>query len=220
MAKTNHSPQKETPMVNNYLKHKRRFLAGLFALTCFFMVKPVFAQNKIFGEVDLSGATKVEKHSGVWIDGQYVGYMHELKGDKKIMLLPGEHEISVRQGGYEDFTQEIIVEPKQTLTVPVRMHRAPNAIVPVITAELKVDVQPDRSAVFVDDQFQGHAGELGGAFHSMLLSPGMHRIKVELPGYQTFESDVSLVAGQKSVVKTELVRGSITQADTLIKERP
>ena len=52
----------------------------------------------------------------------------------------------------------------------------------------------------------------------MLLSPGMHRVKIELPGYQTFESDVSLVAGQKSVVKTDLVKGSINQADSLIKE--
>jgi hypothetical protein len=70
--------------------------------------------------------------------------------------------------------------------------------------------------VFVDNRYLGHAGELGGAFHSMLLSPGMHRIKVELPGYKTFESDVNMVAGQKSVVKTELAPGSIEQADTLI----
>jgi len=206
--------------VNKHSRHRGRFLAGVLALAFFLAVSPGFAQNKISGEVQLSGASKVEKTSGVWIDGQYVGYMRELKGDKKIILLPGEHQLSVRQGGYEDFTKQIIVEPRVTLTVPVRMHRAPNAITPVITAELKIDVQPDRSAVFVDDQFQGHAGELGGAFHSMLLSPGMHRIKVELPGYQTFESDVSLVAGQKSVVKTDLVPGSITQADTLIKERP
>ena len=58
-------------MVNKYFKHKTRFLAGLFALACFLVVKPGFAQNKIFGEVQLSGATKVEKLSGVWIDGQY-----------------------------------------------------------------------------------------------------------------------------------------------------
>jgi len=205
--------------VNNYFKHKRQFLAGLFVVASFVVVKPVFAENKVFGRVELSGATKVEKTSGVWIDGQYVGYMRELKGNKKIVLLPGEHQISVRQGGYDDFTTDVVVEPRRTLTVPVRMHRNPNAIIPVITAELKIDVQPDRSAVFVDDQFQGHAGELGGALHAMLLSPGMHRIKVLLPGYQTFESDVSMVAGQKSVVRTELVKGSITQADSLINER-
>ena len=72
--------------------------------------------------------------------------------------------------------------------------------------------------VFVDDRFLGHGGELGGAFHSMLLSPGTHRIKVTLPGYQTFEQEVTLVAGQKSVVKTDLAKGSIRQADALIDE--
>jgi PEGA domain len=89
---------------------------------------------------------------------------------------------------------------------------------PTVTAEVKVDVNPDRAAVFVDGKFLGHAGELGGAFHSMLLSPGTHRIKVELPGYQTFESDLTLVAGQKSVVKTNLAKGTIHQADSLINE--
>jgi hypothetical protein len=70
----------------------------------------------------------------------------------------------------------------------------------------------------VDGRFLGHAGELGGAFHSMLLSPGTHRIKVELPGYQTFETEVTLVAGQKSEVKTNLAKGSIHQADALIDQ--
>jgi hypothetical protein len=60
----------------------------------------VQAGNDILGEIQLEGATKVEKTSGVWVDGQYLGYLRELKGSKKILLLPGEHEISVRQNGY------------------------------------------------------------------------------------------------------------------------
>ncbi|MGC2477483.1 MAG: hypothetical protein WA485_24295, partial [Candidatus Sulfotelmatobacter sp.] len=67
----------------------------------------VYADNKVLGEVELKGQTKVERDSGVWIDGQYVGYLKELKGDKKILLLPGAHMISVRQDGYQDFTQTV-----------------------------------------------------------------------------------------------------------------
>jgi hypothetical protein len=52
----------------------------------------------------------------------------------------------------------------------------------------------------------------------MLLSPGKHRIKVELPGYRTFETEVNLLPRQKSKVETELVAGSILQAGPLIKE--
>ena len=188
-------------------------------MACLFVAYPALAQNQVLGEVEFKGATKVEKTSGVWVDGQYVGYLKELKGSKKIMLLPGEHEISVRQAGFNDFTKNVIIEPRLILTVSVRMEKATGVVWPTESAELKVDIHPDRAAVFVDDKFVGHASELGGAFHSMLLSQGKHHIKVALPGYQTYEVDLSLVTGQKSEVKTDLVEGSISQADSLIKER-
>lgn len=182
------------------------------------LAAPLLAQTTILGELQFRGASKVEKTSGVWIDGEYVGYMGELKGPKRILLLPGDHDLTVRQAGYKDFTEKLTVEPHELLAVPVKMLRATDETYPKVTSQLKVDVHPDRAAVFVDDSFLGHAGELGGAFHSMLLSPGTHRIKVELPGYQSFETDVTLVAGQKSVVKTNLSKGSIHQADALIDQ--
>ncbi len=52
------------------------------------------AQNQVLGEVQLAGKTKADKTSGVWVDGQYVGYVAELKAENKILLLPGEHEIA------------------------------------------------------------------------------------------------------------------------------
>jgi hypothetical protein len=204
------------------LKQSRVWIAGVSLLASYFIVNPLVnslqAQTAILGELEFQAASKVEKTSGVWIDGQYVGYLGELKGKKKVLLLPGDHELSVRQAGYKDFTEKITVEPRVLRSVPVKMQKDTSEMWPTVTAQLKVDVQPDRAAVFVDDKFLGHAGELGGKFHSMLLSPGTHRIKVELPGYQTFETDVTLVAGQKSEVKTTLAAGSIHQADSLINQ--
>jgi len=173
--------------------------------------------SKVMGEIQLEGATKLEKDSGVWVDGGYVGYLKELKGDKKILLLPGEHEIAVRQSGYDDFVQKIVVEPGTTQVIRVTMHMMARANVPSVTATLKLNVEPGRAAVFLDGRFVGHASEFGGAFHSMLISPGKHEIKVELPGYRTFETEVNLLAGQKSEVKTELVKGSIEQASPEIR---
>jgi hypothetical protein len=132
------------------------------------------------------------------------------------MLLPGEHEISVRQSGYDDFLRKIVVEPGQVQTVQVSMHLSPRAVTPDVTATLKLNVEPGRAAVFLDGQYVGHASELGG-LRSMLISPGKHRIKVGLPGYRTFETEVNLLAGQKTEVKTELVKGSIQQASPEIK---
>jgi hypothetical protein len=179
---------------------------------------PATSGSKVLGEVKLEGVSKVEKGSGVWVDGNYVGYLKELKGDKKLLLLPGEHEIAVRQSGYDDSVQKVVVEPGQVHTVVVRLMLSPHAVTPDITGTLKLDVEPGRAAVFLDGRFVGHASEFGGLGHSMLLAPGKHRIKVELPGYRTFETEVNLLANQKSEVKTELLKGSIEQAGPEIKQ--
>ena len=72
-----------------------RILSSLRVFICslLFLATPSNAQNKVMGEIEFVGATQVEKHSGIWVDGQYVGYVDELKGDRKVLLLPGEHEI-------------------------------------------------------------------------------------------------------------------------------
>jgi PEGA domain len=179
---------------------------------------PPVSSSKVMGEVKFDGASKIERDAGVWVDGNYVGYLKELKGNKKVLLLPGEHQIAVRESGYDDFEQKIVVEPGQLQTVAVKLHLAPHASTPDITSTLKLDIEPGRAAVFLDGKFVGHAGEFGGALHSMLIAPGKHRIKVELPGYRTFETEVNMLAGQKSEVKTELVKGSIEQAGPEIKQ--
>jgi hypothetical protein len=176
--------------------------------------------SKVMGEVRLEGSTKIDRDSGVWVDGNYVGYVKELKGNKKLILLPGQHEIIVRQSGYDDFVQKIVVEPGQTQIVQVSMHLAPHATRPDITSMLKLDIQPGRAAVFLDGKFVGHASEFGGKVHAMLIAPGKHTIHVELPGYRTFETEVNLLPNQKSEVKTRLVEGSITQAGPEIKKTP
>jgi PEGA domain len=180
--------------------------------------KTVTAQNKVVGELEFEGKTKLERDSGVWVDGNYVGYLKELKGSKKITLLPGEHEVIVRQSGYEDYMQKVVVEPGEKRLVSVSMHLAPRASVPEITATLKLKIKPERSAVFLDEKFVGHAGDFGGAFKSMKISPGKHRVRVELPGYRTFDAQVDLLANQESEVKTELLKGSIEQNTPLIKK--
>src|SRR4029077_17747583 len=103
---------------------KSRLAKLLLRSLCFFVVvPPAFSQsNKVMGEVHFEGASKVERDSGVWIDGEYVGFLKELKGNKKVRLLPGEHKLEVRQSGYESFTRKIVVEPNQVQTVQVAMH--------------------------------------------------------------------------------------------------
>jgi hypothetical protein len=202
-------------------RRKSHLLAWVIVLALVsFSTSRIHAQeNQVLGEVQFDGQTNVEKTSGVWVDGEYVGYVKELKGSKKILLLPGEHVISVRQNGYQDFVQTVVLQPGQTQVVRVTMDKAATGPMPADDelATIRIDVNPSRAAVFVDERFVGHVGEFGGVGKSMLVVPGAHRIRIALPGYETFESDINPRPRQKVEVKTDLVKSEIPVAEPLLK---
>jgi PEGA domain len=199
----------------NLYRHGRFFICLVVVLTFPIFVGVVYAGNNVLGEVELSGASKVENTSGVWVDGQYVGYLSELKGSKKLLLLPGEHDITVRQGGYLDFNRKVLVHAGEKQTVEVKMEKDNRIALPKITAQIKLDVRPNRAAVFVDGVYVGHIAEFEGVGRAMLVAPGKHKITISLPGYQNFETEIDLVANQKSAIKTDLVKGGPVEGPAL-----
>src|SRR5947209_1215027 len=70
--------------------------------------------------------------------------------------------------------------------------------------EVRLDIQPKRAAVFLDDAYAGHGGDFGGRFHAMLVAPGKHQLKVTLAGYRSYETEINPVANEKSRMKIVL----------------
>jgi len=197
--------------------YSRRFLSAL--LTMIAAAGLVHAEDRVQSELKFVAHTKAEKTAGVWIDGQYVGFVKELNGEKKITLLPGKHDVVVRQAWYNDFTEQVILEPGQTQVVNVSLVRAAHPQAGAATGELKISATPTRAAVFVDNQFAGHVDEFDGAGKAMLLSPGRHSVRVALPGYLPFDTVVDLRPHQKLKIKTDLVKGSITEAGSVVNKQ-
>jgi len=156
----------------------------------------------------------------VWVDGQYVGFVKELVGDKKLMLLPGKHEIVIRQAWYDEFVKQVILEPgadpsNQRHLGEIgpdadqgRHRRTENSRHPF-----------PRAAVFVDGQYAGHVDEFDGVGKAMLLTPGQHRVRIALPGYLPFDTMVDLRPQQKLNIQTDLVKGIITEAGSQVSKQ-
>ena len=123
----------------------------------------------------------------------------------------------MRQDGYQDFTERILVQPGQKEVIRVAMEKAPTGPLPDVTATVKITVNPSRAAVFLDGLFVGHVGEFEGMGRGMLVAPGTHQIRIALPGYQTFETDINPLANQKVEIKTELVKTDAPPAGPLVK---
>jgi hypothetical protein len=194
----------------------RRCLPAILAIMT--LIGPVFAEDRVQSELKFVGHNDAEKTAGVWVDGQYVGAVKDLNGSKKITLLPGKHEILIRQAWYKELAQQVILEPGQTTTVNVVLVKEENPPTRNATAELKIAATPNKAAVFVDKQYAGQVDEFDGVGKAMLLTPGRHNIRVALPGYLPFETVVDLRPHQKLKLETELVKGSITDAGTLVNQ--
>lgn len=189
-------------------------LSGLFPFH-----SAVQAQNRVMGQIQFQTTSKAVKTSGVWVDGQYVGYLGELKGSNRLKLLPGDHAIVVRQAGYFDFKKKVVVEPRMAVDVRVGLERDSRFTYPdpKTSSEVRLDVQPSRAAVFLDDYYVGTVDEYYGLEHAMLVVPGRHRFKIALPGYKTFEAEMDLLPRQKFAIRTDLMGGSIKDADPIVR---
>src|ERR1700693_4278208 len=180
------------------------------------LIGVVCAEDRVQSELRFAAHSKDEKTAGVWVDGQYVGFVKELAGDKKLMLLPGKHEIVIRQAWYNEFIKEVILEPGQTDEVKVELVKSAQLPTKDATGELKIAVTPSRAVVFVDGQYAGHVNEFDGVGKAMLLTPGQHRLRISLPGYLPFDTMVDLRPQQKLKIQTDLVKGSITEAGSQV----
>jgi hypothetical protein len=176
------------------------------------------SSNDVLGEVQLKAVDKIEKTAGIWVDGQYLGYLKELKGSKKILLLPGRHEITARLSGHLDFETTLDLKAGEKKVVRIAMRENPDAHLPDPhdMARVKVLVKPTRAAVFVNDRYVGHVDQFRGIGDFLGLNPGTYRIHITLPGYLPFETEMTLAKAQKYEIKTKLQKGNASEDDKLM----
>jgi hypothetical protein len=183
------------------------------------LIPAMSAEERVQSELRFTAHTKDEKTAGVWVDGQYVGFVKELEGNNKLKLLAGKHEVVIRQAWYDEFVKQIVLEPGQTQEVNVALVKSARLPTKDATGELKIAATPSRAAVFVDGQYAGHVDEFDGVGKAMLLTPGQHHLRIALPGYLPFDTMVDLRAQQKLKIQTDLVKGSITGAGPQVNKQ-
>src|ERR1700690_333277 len=116
---------------------------GLYAiLAIVVLVGMAHAEDRVQSELRFVGHNKAEKTAGVWVDGQYVGFVKELTGDKKIVLLPGKHEVLVRQAWYKDQVEQVTLEPGRATVINVALVRDEHPNTREATGELKISATP------------------------------------------------------------------------------
>lgn len=172
------------------------------------------AANPMLAEVEIDAASRAERNAGVWVDGQYVGHVRQLRGKSRLALLPGRHDLVFKLVGYEDVEREVTLEPGERYEYRLSMQERAALEFPAKeqTASVVLDVDPKDAAVFINDRYAGHVDRFDGG-RGMRLRAGTYRVKIALPGYRPFETEMTLQAEQRYEIRTELAKGTIAEQD-------
>lgn len=196
-------------------------VAALLTVISSFATAGAYAKP-LQGELEIEAASRIERNAGVWLDGQYVGRVDELDGRGRLVLVPGEHQLTFKLNGYEDVTRTINVEPGSQQQHRVAMSLAAGTTYPAKenTAQLRLKVKPDAAAIFINERFIGTRDSFGGRA-GIRLSAGTYRVTIALPGYEPFNAELTLRAGQTYEVETKLAKGRLDgQAQELTARTP
>lgn len=146
--------------------------------------------------------------AGIWIDGKYVGPASRFTVAEKYSVEPGEHEVTLRDPRYEDYTTKVTVAPGKTAKVKFRLKDVPLTPPPYGRlrfgggeAESFISVTAgDVSPVFINDRFYGYVDELNNAGGGLLLPPGEYKLRVDSPINGTINQDIKIEANKVTVV--------------------
>jgi len=104
-------------------------------------------------------------------------------------VLPGNHDLTLSLGGYDDWNQVVSVGSGQTAAV--------NAVLvvtggnPAGTGSLAVTSDPPGAEIYIDGGFKGVSPvTISG------LNPGTHILSVTLQGYSNTSANITITAGQ------------------------
>lgn len=109
-------------------------------------------------------------------------------------LTPGEHIIEVRAAGYQTKEQRVTVSAGSSEIVKVDLP----LLAPTDQGTLKVIASATGASVVIDGAVAGTTPQ------ELKVSAGEHFVKVQLAGYKTFETKITVKAGETATVQADL----------------
>ncbi len=174
----------------------------LCALSCLFVL---IGSQALFAQQGGTGYLKAKVNpgrAGVLVDGKYLGPAANLGFARKYALPAGEHEVTLTEPRYQDYSTKVTIEAGKTTVIHQSLQALPPAKGPF--GKLRT-IGPDKfAAVFVNGKYMGHVDEFSNPGQRLLLPPGEYTVKIaSAGGSQPYEEKITLEANKTTVVQVK-----------------
>ncbi len=150
--------------------------------------------SPIYGTVSIKSTPS---GASVYADGVYVGQTSPERALVFTQVKPGYHELLLSKTGYQDYKTSGTVYAGQDLSLTISL--TPNPQTPD-TGSIAIVSAPSGAEVYLDNVYHGMTPVSVDA-----VSPGTHSLLLRLGGYQDWQSQVSVTAGQTTQISATLL---------------
>jgi hypothetical protein len=145
---------------------------------------------------------------GLFVDGKYIGPAGRFSVPEKYSLPAGEHEITLKDPRYEDYTTKVTITDHKTTKIHYKMKKVEPAKPPFGRFRLKGGepesflsvASGDTGAVYINDKFYGYVDELNDAGGGILLNPGTYKLHVSSPLFGEINQEIKIEANKVTTV--------------------
>lgn len=149
-------------------------------------------------------------NAGVFIDGKYIGPASRFTVPEKYEVNPGDHEVTLKDPRYEDFTTRVSVTAKKKTTVKYSLKALPVPQGPFGTMRFGGDgassfmsvTSGHVGAIYLNDKFYGYIDELNNKGSGLLLPVGTYKLRVDSEDYP-INRDVTIEADKMTIIPLE-----------------
>jgi len=144
----------------------------------------------------------------IFVDGKYMGPAVRFSVPEKYPVSAGEHEVTLKDPRYEDFTTKVTVQAKKTTKVSFKLKALEPPKGPFGRlrlgggeAESFISVTAgDVGAIYLNDKFYGYVDEFNNPGSGIELPPGTYNLHVSSPLFGEIRQPVTIEANKLTVV--------------------
>jgi len=111
----------------------------------------------------------------------------------------GSHYILLQLTGYQDYSQNVIVNDNATSTVSITLIATATTTAQVTNGSIQVESNPSNAAVFLNTEYQGKT-----PLTLYNITHGTYRVLVQKIGYQDWSDRISITSGARTDVYATL----------------
>jgi hypothetical protein len=111
----------------------------------------------------------------------------------------GTHYILLRLTGYQDYTQNVIVNDNTTSTVSVTLTAVTTTTQQITNGSINIESTPSNAAVFLNAEYQGKT-----PLTIYNITHGTYRVLVQKIGYQDWSERITVTSGVQTEVYATL----------------